>query len=69
MTAASSPILPGRRRLQPEARTGSISQISNEQLFDWIIEMAKSRRSLTLKNTDRWGLADEVFLEATSEQQ
>jgi hypothetical protein len=54
----------GATRLNQRLEQDAISQISNEQLFDWIIEMARSRRSLTF-NTDRWGLADEPLPEAT----
>jgi hypothetical protein len=52
----------GSQRLNARLNRDEIQQISNEQLFDWIIEMAQSRQSLTF-NDENWGFARETFLE------
>jgi hypothetical protein len=52
----------GTQRLNERLNRDEIQQISNEQLFDWIIEMARSRRSLTF-NDENWGLARDTFVE------
>jgi hypothetical protein len=54
----------GAGRLNEQLDRREIPQISNEQLFDWILEMARSRKPLAF-NSSGWGLADEVLLETT----
>lgn len=54
----------GSGKLNERLARDAIQQISNEQLFDWIVEMAQARQPLVF-NDDRWGFADHVFPETT----
>jgi hypothetical protein len=54
----------GSAKLNERLESDAIRQISNEQLFDWIVDMAKARRPLVFGD-ERWGFADDVFPETT----
>lgn len=53
----------GSHRLNADLEQRQIQQVTNEQLFTWIIAMARSKLPLSL-NRDDWGFANERFVES-----
>jgi hypothetical protein len=54
----------GAATLNDRLARDDVRQISNEQLFDWILEMARTQKPLNFTNDD-WGFAATEFPETS----